>query len=1006
MRRTPSDHRSMRRRGTWRTLDGTNGLPGPVVALHQDAQGYLWMGTWGRGVATYDGQSMRTLTTEDGLAGDQVWAVAESPDGGVWLGTNAGLSRWDGSRLTSFGVADGLPHDQVTDLCFDADGCLWIATEAGLALLEDGRVRAVRDAGLPTAGPLSLGFDAEGALWVGSETGVVRYHQGNSTAFDEIAGHRLREVDASLADSRGRLWLGTGDGLLVRDGVGDRWLRTDDGLPHNVVRRLIEDRDGRIWAATMGGVCCWDEDGFLVFTQAEGLVNNQVTSLIQDTAGDFWFGTFAGVSQYSQSFTTVRMSDGLAGDDLRAVVADRGGSMWFATLGGLSRFDGEAFCSYDEADGLPHHRVFACLEAADGTLWVGTQAGLARLEVDRFQGYTRDDGLPNDRVYTLFEDRDGVLWIGTEAGVGRRFADGSFATFTAADGLVGDDINAITQDRQGRVWLATETGLSYWDGDGFTSFTEADGLPSNHTMGVLEAHDGVIWVATTDGVWRWQEGEARAYTTADGLANDQVLRLFEDSLGYLWFSTWGGLCRFDGEVFQTMTAADGLASHVVMAYHEGADGRLWFGTTDGLTVFAPPKPSPPPVFVQGLVADRRYEQLADEIAVPANAGLTAIEYNSVNFNTHPGGMVYRYRLQGRDDEWHSTARRRVEYEGLPPTTYTFQVVAVDRDLNYSMPASVTFAVTPDTRDERIDALEHRVQERTRELEAKNRSLEDALTQLRQTQDQMIVQEKMVALGNLVAGIAHELNTPLGTVKSAADVSARGLVRIREALDSAKTLEEIRQGQGLERTLRALRNNGQATAVAIERLTRIVDSLKTFTHLDRAEFERVDPHEGLDSALTLMEPRFGAKVTLERDYGELPPLNCYPQELNQVYMSLLQNACQALDGGGTVRVTTRAEDGYVRIEIADSGRGIPAGRLQRIFEPTFARKDDRVGMGMGLSLSYNIVRKHAGTLEIASEPGRGTTVTIRLPTTSLQRRGPPPKRGATVRVLEPARESPT
>ena len=155
----------------------------------------------------------------------------------------------------------------------------------------------------------------------------------------------------------------------------------------------------------------------------------------------------------------------------------------------------------------------------------------------------------------------------------------------------------------------------------------------------------------------------------------------------------------------------------------------------------------------------------------------------------------------------------------------------------------------------------------------------------------------------------------------------------------------------------------------------------------------------------MEPRFGAKITVVRDYNELPPLNCYPQELNLVYMSLLINACQAFDEGvGEIRVSTRAEEGYLVILFFDNGRGIPTERLETIFEPNFASKDGRVAMGMGLSLSYNIIRKHAGTIEIDSEPGRGTTVSVRLPTTGLQRRGPPPSRGSKVRTGETAKLS--
>ena len=1009
MKRVVCDRRHIRRRGTWRSLDGNNGLPGPVLCFHQDQDGYLWMGTWGCGVALYDGNTITTLRIEEGLTGDRVWAIAEDGLGRKWLGTTVGLSCWDGNGFLPIDVEEGLQDIDVDDLLLGPDGQLWVAHATGLAVYDDHdrRLQPVALPGLESHALVSLANDGEGGLWIGCTKGVAHWRNNQIEQWLEVDGDAMDEVEAVLVDSQSRVWFGTGDGLVLLDADHWRRYRRADGLSHDVVRSLIEDRDGRIWVATLGGVSCFDGDEFITYDIDDGLVNRQITDVFEDAAGDLWFGSFGGVSQYSQSFTTITAEDGLAGNDMRAILRDVAGHMWYGTLSGLTQFDGEALISYDEGDGLPDSRVFAILQDSQHRLWVGTQAGLGLREGNRFRAITTADGLLNDRVYCLFEDADGALWLGTEAGLTRRDPDsGAYRHWTTDDGLAGDDINAIRQDDAGRLWIASETGLTCIDGDTFTLYTEADGdLPSDHVHGLAIGRDGVVWAGTTGGLWRWHDGDSRVYTQADGLASGQILRLMTDAMGYIWLATWGGVSRFDGEVFQTLTAEDGLANHIVMAIYSEPDGTIWFGTTAGLTVFQQPQPTPPPVAVQAVVADRRYEDLTAGVMVPASAGLTAIEFNSVNYRTRPGSMVYRYRLQGIDENWRSTNERRVEYEDLPPRLYTFQVIAVDRDLNYSMPAELTLTVTPDTRDEKIDALEQRVQERTQTLQEQNRELEEALAELRQTQNQMIVQEKMAALGNLVAGIAHELNTPLGTVKSAADVSARGLARIRDVLGAGKSIDEVRQGQTLDRVLKALGDNSQATTEAIERLSRIVGSLKTFTHLDRAEYERVDVHEGLDSALTLMEPRFGARVKVVRDYGELPPLNCYPQELNQVYMSLLLNACQAFEGdSGQIRISTRAEEGFVSIEFGDDGRGIPADRLANIFEPSFASKEGRVAMGMGLSLSYNIVRKHAGTLEIDSEPGRGTTVTIRLPTTGLQRRGPPPTRGATVRTRDAAGES--
>lgn len=1005
MRRVLADHTRTSGCGTWRNLDGTNGLPGPVLCFHQDDAGALWMGMWGRGIALYDGSAVRTLDERHGLPSDRVWAITTDAVGRIWVGTSRGLARWDGGAFVApTSIPDDIRKARLFDLAATPDGGLWLASEAGVAFCDEaGHVRPVAIDGLPTAGMLSVAVAPDGDVWVGGEEGAARRHDGAWQVLRHLAGGEVTEVEAIRVDREGRTWIGTASGVVVGDGTDWRRLGVDDGLCHPIVRDIRQDPDGAIWVATMGGVTRIAGSDFQSFRVEDGLVNNQITRIFVDDAGDLWFGSFGGVSQYSQSFRTVTTEDGLAGDDTRAILQDDTGKMWFATLGGLTHFDGEALISYDEADGLPHHRVFAVLLDREGRLWVGTQEGLALYEPEsgRFRPFTTADGLVHNRVYCLFEDREGRLWMGTEEGVTWRDpVTGAFHSWTVADGLAGDDTNAFAQDDAGRLWIASESGLTCWDGTSFRRYTRDDGLPDEHVQHLATDAEGALWAATGEGVWYWRDGATRIYTTAEGLAADQVLRIMVDRTGYVWLATWGGVNRFDGEVFQTLTDEDGLASHMVMALYQDRAGSIWLGTTAGITLFRPPPATSPPVAVHAVVADRRYavDERAEAIAVPASAGLTAIEFGSVNFRTRRGSMLYRTRLSGEEaagasevDAWRTTRQRRIEYDRLPPGDYLFEVVAIDRDLNYSMPARLPLRVLRDERDERIDELEQRVQERTTELRERNQALEEALRELREAQNQMIVQEKMAALGNLVAGIAHELNTPLGTVKSAADVSARGLARIREMLDSGKSLEEMQQGP-LERVLKALGDNSQATTSAIERLSRIVDSLKIFTHLDRAALEQVDVHEGLDSALTLMEPRFGAGVEVVRDYGELPRLTCYPQELNQVYMSLLLNAQQALpDGRGRVEVRTRPEEGYVRIVIADDGRGIEAERLARIFEPSFASKEGRVAMGMGLSLSYNIVRKHAGTLDIDSEPGRGTTVTMRLPTTGLHRRGPPPRR---------------
>ncbi|MBD3404065.1 tetratricopeptide repeat protein [candidate division GN15 bacterium] len=262
-----------------------------------------------------------------------------------------------------------------------------------------------------------------------------------------------------------------------------------------------------------------------------------------------------------------------------------------------------------------------------------------------------------------------------------------------------------------------------------------------------------------------------------------------------------------------------------------------------------------------------------------------------------------------------------------------------------------------------------------ELRDKNEQLERLLTELKETQSQLIQSEKMAALGSLVAGVVHELNSPLGTLTSAVDVVRRSADAIDRTIGNGGGGNQ----DSLRRALTALRDNARLERSATERIMRIVEGLRSFAHLDEASFQRVDVHEGIESCLILLEPKLSERIAVNRDYGEIPKINCYPGELNQAFMHLLTNAVEAIEGPGEISIATRAVGDRVEIVFHDTGAGIPADRQERLFEPVFNRRGARIRTGMGLFTSYNIVRKHEGEISVDSEPGRGSTFTISLPT---------------------------
>jgi len=257
------------------------------------------------------------------------------------------------------------------------------------------------------------------------------------------------------------------------------------------------------------------------------------------------------------------------------------------------------------------------------------------------------------------------------------------------------------------------------------------------------------------------------------------------------------------------------------------------------------------------------------------------------------------------------------------------------------------------------------------LESQNQALEQALADLSATQQQLLMQEKMAGLGKLVAGIAHEMNTPVGAIGSALDLSRRCIERVEEGVDAS----------GDERLSKAIKGLGASNATAqeaAERISTVVKSLRAFARLDEAEYQMTDLHEAIDSTLVLLASEMGETITVQRDFGELPAVYTAPSRLNQVFMNLLKNGLTALDGSGLIRISTRLEDETVYVEIADDGPGMPQETLDALFDFQFRRDDGRVKLGMGLPMDYSTVRDLGGDLRVASVLGAGTEVTIELP----------------------------
>jgi signal transduction histidine kinase len=279
-----------------------------------------------------------------------------------------------------------------------------------------------------------------------------------------------------------------------------------------------------------------------------------------------------------------------------------------------------------------------------------------------------------------------------------------------------------------------------------------------------------------------------------------------------------------------------------------------------------------------------------------------------------------------------------------------------------------------------------------DLERQNIELAARKAELERLQTQIVHSQKMASLGQLAAGIAHELNNPAGFIYGNMDLLTEYVGRLETVLavydraslsdDTAAEVSLTKEKISYNALMSELRSMIADCREGAERIRDVVQSLRLFSRLDDAEVKKIDLNDTIESTIRLLSRYYGSgRITLNRDYGKLPPVNCYAGQLNQVWTNLLVNAAQAIGGEGEVRISTRVEGQAIVVVIGDNGCGIPADQLHKIFDPFFTTKPVGEGTGLGLSIIYGIIEKHGGSITAESEEGLGTRFTISIPITT-------------------------
>lgn len=671
-----------------RHYDTRDGIPQvQISSLHQDAEGYLWVGTFG-GLARYNGGEFQRFDSDHGLNSSYVNVLDSDPRDRLWVGTARGVCRLllDKFECPAVPGYDGIMVNDILAL----EDRLWIAADEGLFRWRDGEVsRQPLERGDTPGAVLSLAVDNRSRLWVGTASGVM-VEDKNRKQFIPVPG--LSNSVFSLEADADVMWVGTGAGL-VSVNIASREVHAValPGALEGQINDLHVSPDGVLWAAGVLGLFRVEHDRARRFTTADGLRNNITFQTLTDREGLLWVATDQGLGKVLPGpFAGYTADSGLLASFVRTLNEDQDRRMWLGTRQGIQvvphrdgqwRFEESEYIRTQE--GLPDNRIYSIAFPERGQAYIATGSGVVHWREGEgvVEIHDRESGLPGDEVHALLIDSRDRLWISTTRGTAV-LEDGEIRT-PEDKRVAGAFALRIREDGEGRLWITTvRSGLLIVEPGGGVIQLEADGgLTDEMLWDSAPAGDGSMWIGSNgDGLFRvWPDGRIRQFTTDDGLADNAVWQLLRDDQQRVWAYTNHGLSRYSDGDFVNYGALDGLL-HLeggATGAFQSSDGLLWFASADGLMRYDPEREyrneTAPPVAIERVMLGDRAVNPGERL--PHRAGNLEIHYAGLSFQDE-SSMQFRYRLLGSDDQWsRPVANRRVTFANLGYGDYVFEVTA-------------------------------------------------------------------------------------------------------------------------------------------------------------------------------------------------------------------------------------------------------------------------------------------------------------------------------------------
>jgi signal transduction histidine kinase/ligand-binding sensor domain-containing protein len=709
----------------WSVADGT--FAGSPNIIAQTADGYIWIGT-NLGLVRFDGVRFAQWTPPAGerLQDSRVYSLLGTEDGSLWIGTTYGVSRWKDGRLTNIPGVTG----RIEALVEDDSGAIWLGRTqmvdnmGPVCRIQGEQLACFADSDkVPFPNVLKLARSEDGYVWLTGFSELARWKPGAAEIYFPNRTHRPEGIPlfgAIATGPDGSTWaaMRRADAVLQHF-VRGRWISvTFQGIAakNSHVTALFVDRDNELWIGTSRNGLFRVRDGHIEhYDSTDGLSSNFVLQFFQDAEGSMWVVTSAGIDNFRDLHVlTYSMREGLSSDGATTVVASHDGGLWilndYSTIQKLK--DGK-FTTLLPGSGLAGH-VSTIFEDHAGRLWIGYEEGLVVYENGSFRPILRSHGAPVGLIFSITEDADRNLWVRDRARLSE-ITDYRVTKEINSPQIATGYILGATPDDRVLLGLVDGELLEFHNGEVAGSIPSHEAGFSSQIRDLLTDADGTIWGTTVNELIAWKDGRRRNLTVRNGLPCDGIFAPMEDRERAIWLYSRCGLIRIvrseldrwlqdPDAVVQTqlLDESDGVQAGLTPLKPQAtrtADGRLWFANGRVVQMFNPEhqqkNPIPPPVYVEGVVADRKLYSAQDGLRLPPITRDLEIEYTALSY-VAPQKVLFRYQLEGRDQHWQDPGRRRQAfYNDLAPGRYRFHVIACNNDGVWNETGAVlAFSIAP------------------------------------------------------------------------------------------------------------------------------------------------------------------------------------------------------------------------------------------------------------------------------------------------------------------------